>query len=301
MKTVYALLRSGRLMAGRRWQLTDEKRNAMNFDASGPCDVSGWEISPIPVAGRYPKYGLSNSGEKYIIKFAAYKQNGLEVPYHVSEYISCRVIKSLGYPVQEVALATFHGKPGCLIKIFDKPVITLMGLGTSTLSNENLVYDLDSLKDLFYEGRYETDFDEYLWDTFLCDAFVNNLDRHPNNWGFFKKGGLFRRAPLFDCASSLYSVNAFSLSKMGDLDEYIKKFGNSAISYKGERRSFAEIIINEKSGVFIACLRKFASRIENFNFLCVNQVGMAWPRYSGYLEFVSGFLKRQVKWFESAI
>ena len=73
----------------------------MISDKLGPHDVSGWELNPVPVAGRYPKIELLNDNKRYIVKFAAYKQNGLEIPYHVSEYIACRVIKSLGYPVQK--------------------------------------------------------------------------------------------------------------------------------------------------------------------------------------------------------
>jgi len=266
-----------------------------------PYDISNWKLNPIPIAGRYPKHELSDASERYIIKLAAYKQNGLEVPYHVSEYISCRLIKSLGYNVQDVFMADFHGQPGCLIKIFDDPLITFTGLGTSTLSGENMIYDLDALGDLFHEGRFHSNFSEYLWDTFLCDAFINNLDRHPNNWGFFKRDGIYMQAPIFDCGSSLYSVNAFSLIKMDDMDSYISKFGNSAISYKGERRSFKDIIINEKSISFTSRLHAFVSRIGGIDYSCMENVRKYWPKYSEYVDFINAFIIRQVKWFESLI
>jgi len=135
----------------------------MNFEQNEPFDVSNWEISPYPVAGRYPKLELFNSGKRYILKLAAIKQNQIEVPYHVSEYISCKLLKSMGYDVQEVAMATFHGNLGCLIKTFDDSLITFMGLGTSTMSKENLIYDLDALSDLFNEGKFVSNFEEYLW------------------------------------------------------------------------------------------------------------------------------------------
>jgi hypothetical protein len=174
-------------------------------------------------------------------------------------------------------------------------------LGTSTLSGENLHYDLDALGDLIHEGKFESDFNEYLWDTFLCDAFINNIDRHPNNWGFFKRDGVYRQAPLFDCASSLYSINAFALSKMSDLESYILKFSNSAIHYKGIRHSFAEIVLQEKSKVFTACLQEFKSRLRNIDFSCIDNVKLSWPQYAAYADFVRTFFERQVKWFESAV
>ena len=266
-----------------------------------PVDVSGWEINPIPAAGRFPKLELSDQGKRYIIKFAAYKQNGLEIPYHISEYISCRILKSLGYDVQDVALAIFRERPGCLIKTFDDSLITFNGLGPSTMSQENLIYDLDALSNLFNEGKYDSDFDIYLWDTFLCDAFINNLDRHPNNWGFFKSNGVYKQAPLFDCASSLYSVNAFSLNKMIDIEDYVNKYGNSAIYYKGERHTFKSIITNEKSEIFAARLNNFVSNIGRINFSSLNTVSRIWPLYSDYLDFVGAFLEKQVIWFESIV
>ena len=138
----------------------------MVSDSFGPVDVGDWELSKRPIAGRYPKRELTRNGKSYIIKFADYKQNKREVPYHISEYISSRLIKSLGYAVQEVAMATYRGNIGCLIKVYDEPLITFEGLGTSTLSGKNLLYDLDLLGSLFDEGKYAEDFEAYLWDTF---------------------------------------------------------------------------------------------------------------------------------------
>lgn len=185
----------------------------MVSDSFGPVDVSNWELSKRPITGRYPKRDLKSDGKSYIIKFAEYRQSKKEVPYHVSEYISCSLIKSLGYEVQEVAMATYQGNIGCLIETYSEPLITFEGLGISTLSGKNLLYDLDLLNSLFNEGKYAEDFEAYLWDTFCVDAFITNLDRYPNNWGFFKRENLYYNAPLFDNASSLYSLNAFSLGK----------------------------------------------------------------------------------------
>lgn len=141
-------------------------------DAVEPFDVSGWKINPVPIAGRYPKIELLNADKRYIIKFADYRQNGNEVPYHVSEYIACRLIMSLGYAVQSVAMVTYHGNPGCLIEIFEKDLITFDGFGTPTMSNRNLVYDLDILHELFPENKYNGNFPEYIWDTSVLTAYA---------------------------------------------------------------------------------------------------------------------------------
>ena len=269
----------------------------MVSDSFGPVNVSNWELSKRPIAGRYPKRELTNNGEAYIIKFADYKQNKREVPYHVSEYISSRLINSLGYHVQKVDMATFQGNIGCLIKTYKEPLITFEGLGTSTLSGKNLLYDLDLLHSLFSEGKYAEDFEAYLWDTFCIDAFIANLDRHPNNWGFFKRKGIYHKAPLFDNASSLFSLNAFSVGKMADFENHIKKFSNSTIAYKGERQSFERIILSETSSVFAARLRIFKTRLSKLDLTSLGKVSKHWPQYNGYLDFVETFIERQVNWF----
>ena len=269
----------------------------MKTESSGPVDVSGWELNPVPIAGRYPKIELINDDKRYIAKFASYKQNGMEIPYHVSEYIACSVIKSLAYPVQVVAMAEYRGKPTCLIEVFDTALITFDGFGTPTMSQANLIYDLDVLHELFPEGKYNGNFLEYIWDTFLCDALVHNLDRHPNNWGFYRIEGLYVKAPLIDCASSLYSINAFETAKMRDIESWISKFGNSAIHYKGIRSSFRDIIRAETSVQFKASAAKFKLALANLDTSCLESVERYWEQYKKYIVFVREFLERQVDWF----
>ena len=266
-------------------------------DSHEPLDVSEWELNPVPVAGRYPKVELLKDDRKYITKFAAYKQNGTEIPYHVSEYVACRLIRSLGYNVQEVAMVEYYGSPACLIKVFDTALITFDGFGTPTMSQANLVYDLDILHELFPEGKYNGNFSEYIWDTFLCDAFIHNLDRHPNNWGFYRIRVLYEKAPLIDCASSLYSLNAFETGKMQDLETWISKYGNSAIHYKGKRSSFQEIILEETSPQFKASAAKFKAALVNLDTSCLDLVSKYWEQYTDYALFVRKFLDRQVCWF----
>lgn len=270
----------------------------MVSDIFSPVDVSKWELSMRPVTGRYPKRELTNTGKSYIVKFADYRQNKREVPYHVSEYISCKLIKSLGYEVQEVDMAVYQGNPCCLIETYVEPLITFEGLGTSTLSGNNLLYDLDLLHDLFNEGKYADNFEAYLWDTFLVDAFISNLDRHPNNWGFFKRKGLYYKAPLFDNASSLYSLNAFSLGKMKDMEDYIKRFSNSMIAYKGERHSYESVLLSKPSPVFEERLTVFKERLTGLELDSLSKVKKHWQQYNSYIDFVEIFIERQVAWLE---
>lgn len=269
----------------------------MISDNLGLHDVSSWTVDPVPLAGRYRKIQLLHRQRKYIIKFAEYRQNGEEVPYQVSEYVAGRILKSLGYDVQEVAMAIYYDQPVCLIETFNKPLITFEGFGTSTLSGENLLYDLDILHELFPEGKYSGNFSEYVWDTFLCDAFIHNLDRHPNNWGFYKENNMYTRAPLIDCASSLYSLHAMKPDKMHDIESWILRFGKSAIHYKGERTTFQKILTSENSEQFKLSASKFKTSLATIDYSCLTHVTRYWPQYGPYIDFLHKFLERQVEWF----
>ena len=273
----------------------------MEPGAKYPVDISRFEVCINPVAGRYPKLRLTNNGRNYIVKFAAYRQNGLEIPYHISEYAASRVINSLGYGAHEVWLAVFRGRPGCLVKLFDEPLFTFGGLGTSTLSGENLPYDLDLLEGIYDDGKFTDVFTSYMWDTFLLDSFILNLDRHPNNWGFHKLGGLYEPAPLFDNSSSLYSLYAFDLGKITQLERHIEKFSFSKISYKGERMSFRQVLLEEKSRIFQSRLELFIKRLASLDLGFLSIIKNTWPVNAPYTEFIQNLLGEQVKWFETEL
>ena len=263
-------------------------------------DTQGFELTGRTLAGRYPKQEFKDAvtGKIYIVKYADGGQSRHAIPYHVSEYLSSGILNSIGVKSQVVHLSTIEGVEVCAIEKFAEELITFTALGESTLSGNNLNYDLDVLGELIAERKYEGDFYDYLWDTFLADAFVNNLDRHPNNWGFFRRDGLYVQSPLIDNASSLYSINASSLNKMYDLEKYIKKFGMSQVKYMGEKRSFENIITTETSVKFRKRLENFVGNMKNLDYSYLDFVSSVWPVYEPYIAFVRRFIERQVAWFE---
>jgi len=270
-------------------------------DISNPVNLDTWKLNIAPITGRYPKLELQKNNQNYIVKFAAYRQNGQEVPYHVSEYISSKIITSLGYSAHEVFMAELKGRHGCLIKVFAEELTTFGGFGSSTLTSENLPYDLDLLHELSREDKFTADFEMYLWDTFCVDAFIINLDRHPNNWGFFKRDGIYYPAPLFDNASSLYSLNAFDLGKMENLEDYIRKFSKSMVQYQGERYSFEYILQTQNNSILQQRLAIFKQRLGQLNLDCIKKMEKEWQEYQPYLDFVKRLIERQVNYFETQL
>ena len=264
---------------------------------SSLLDVSKWTVKPYPNAGAVPKLFITDGARDYMLKFAKKRQNGTEIPYHISEYISCRLAKSIGYNVQDVSLVIYHGQEACLIELFDEELITFTGLGISTLDEQVLQYDLDLVDETVKSEKFLFDVRRFVWETFLLDSFICNLDRHPNNWGFFRRSDGYVRAPLFDLGSSLYSINACSLPRMKDIDGYIKSYSGSAVKYQDNKHSFRNIIISEKDGKLSELYQPFVSWLNNLSTSCIDSVAVLLPRWEKYCSFVHEFISIQKRWF----
>ena len=260
-------------------------------------DVSNWEVKPYPNAGAVPKLFVTDGNKEYMLKFSKQRTSGAEVPYHISEYISCSIAKSLGYNVQGVSLVTYHGQEACLIELFDDVLITFTGLGVSTLDEQELQYDLDLVDETMKSAKFLFDIKSFVWGTFLIDSFICNLDRHPNNWGFFKGNGGYVKAPLFDLGSSLYSINARNLSKMNDIESYMAKFSGSAVKYKNVKCSFRDIIVAEKNRKLLGLYESFVASLDSIDTSCIDAVAELMPRWEKYCEFVHKFISLQKEWY----
>jgi hypothetical protein len=267
-------------------------------NVSGILDVSDWTVLPYPNAGAVPKLFITNGEKEYMIKFAKQRKQGADIPYHISEYISCRIAKSLGYAVQEVSLVIYHGQEACMAELFDDVLITFAGLGVSTLDEQDLQYDLDLVDETVKAEKFLFNVQSFVWETFLLDSFICNLDRHPNNWGFFKQGDGYTRAPLFDLGSSLYSIHAGSLSRMKDIDAYVNSHSGSAVKYKDKKRTFREIVKDESNGKLFPLIGPFVSSLSGIDTACVDDVAKAFPRWKEYCLFVRKFIDIQKGWFD---
>lgn len=262
-------------------------------------DVTNWIVKPYPSAGAVPKLFITDGAKDYMIKFAKQRQNGEDIPYHISEYIACRIAKSLGYAVQEVSLVTYHGQEACLIELFDDILVTFTGLGVSTLDEQNLQYDLDLVDETVTSEKFLFDVQKFVWETFLLDSFICNLDRHPNNWGFFKQKDGYVKAPLFDLGSSLYSINACSLPRMKDIDGYIEKHSGSAVKYKDEKHTFRNIVSKELNSKLSSLFETFVSKLSGIDVSCVDDVAAAFPNRKDYCSFVHEFINIQKRWYNA--
>ena len=226
---------------------------------------------------KFKYYGGKNGGkiciiynkENYMLKFPSMKDTFInEHEYSnscISEYISCNILKTLGLNVQETILGTYKinnnekivvackdfTSDGTIFKQFaelknSQIETSKNGYGTElseiieTIENQ-LIYDVKKLKDFF-------------WDMFIADSLIGNFDRHNGNWGFLinenqKKIDI---APIYDCASCLYSqLTDENISKIINDEEEMNArvfvFPTSALKLNDKKINYFEYINSVKN------------------------------------------------------
>lgn len=137
----------------------------------------------------------------------------------LSEYLGCKIIKSVGLDVQNVILGQYITDEGKIKIACACEDVRKEGEYLSQLSTLNLSYPegkrQKSIKISGVEKFAETNEflkkDEVLsffYGQMIMDALIANPDRHTGNWGILtnKNTGECRMSPIFDCGSCLNAL-----------------------------------------------------------------------------------------------
>lgn len=272
------------------------------FGAKTLRDVSNYNVSATTPGGAQDKLILEKNGTLYLIKFNPKKQNGYEMPYHLSEHISCCISNQLGYPAQQTELVLYKDEICVLISLFDKPLITFNGLGSSTLEHEKLNYDLDFILDTIKESKFK-ELSNFIWNTFFIDSFVGNSDRHPNNWESFRerRDGAYIPAPLIDFGDSLFSLKADKLKSTTLAEDVITKWSPSAIKYKDKKYNFRQLLLEIEDLHFEGAKKVFKDNLKQLDLCFIDDLKSLDNRYIEYLSFVINMLNTQKEWYQEVL
>lgn len=231
---------------------------------------------------KYNYYGGKNGGkicinyndEDYMLKFPS------DSNYSFSEYVSCRIIKSLGLNVQETILGEYiknnevknvvackdFVKEGFQLKQFaelknSQIETSQSGYGTElkeileTIENQSIL-NIDELKNFF-------------WEMFIADTLLGNFDRHNGNWGFLINNSTKEAfiAPIYDCASCLYpKLDDEAIKTIINDEEEMKKrvliFPNSALKINNEKINYNEFISSLENNDCNKALLKIYPKID---------------------------------------
>lgn len=230
------------------------------------------------------KISIVYNNEIYMLKFPALPTRTNEISYTnscVSEYIGCKVFKSVDIPVQDVLLGMYTTKTGKV-----KTVVACKDFAINGL----VLQDFASLKNRIVDSErngYGTDLEEILltideqqmldrqllnnrfWDMFIIDALIGNWDRHNGNWGFLYDSitDSISLAPVFDCGSCLFPqadeyMIKETLENKGKLNDKVYNRPTSAITIQGKRINYFDFISSCSNEDCNLALRRIYPRID---------------------------------------
>lgn len=166
---------------------------------------------------------ILDDGNKYLLKLPdPIREKNRVISYinnSVSEYLGCKIIKSIGLPVQDVILGEYtttasNGKKKTYIACACKNIVPenyfLSEAEKTTLGNDEdsksaqkpSFQTLDKIVENISDIS-STEVKEFYAKQFIVDAFIGNPDRHNGNWGFLTGINGNKIAPIYDCGSSL--------------------------------------------------------------------------------------------------
>ena len=180
-------------------------------------NIDGIEISYRSYAGAGKKYSIRDNGEYYLLKLPErIRQKNRDTSYAnscITEYISCKVIKSLGLDVQEVYLCTYNNDIVVACKDFllkDESLGSFLELQNKVnhINSDNKGVSLEKTLQFIKEQEVvkPDEMEKYFWDMFIADALIGNTDRHSNNWGYIfnEETNIRRMSPIYDCGAGLF-------------------------------------------------------------------------------------------------
>lgn len=228
-------------------------------------DFTNCEINKFKYYGgkNGSKICIVYNNQDYMLKFPSLNDNDAEQTYAnncISEYVACKIIKSLGFKVQDTILGTYNlnGNTKVVVACKDFTSFGVVLRQFAELKNsqiesskngygtelEEVIQTIESQQ--ICDVNYLKDF---FWDMFIADTLVGNFDRHNGNWGFLINERLkeVEIAPIYDCASCLYpQLTDERIKKIIDDEEEMNArvfvFPNSALKIDDKKINYYDFI-----------------------------------------------------------
>jgi hypothetical protein len=245
-------------------------------------DYSHFPLNNKLYSGAEKKIGITIGHEDYIVKFQKKTAHGFR-NNHISEYLGCRIMQSMGFDVQEVYLGTFKDHEVVVIKDFVKAneqFVAFNDLGESSIEadREKFQYSYEDITQILSLNNKLEDPNitiQQFWNLYILDALLGNFDRHGGNWGFIKVNNKYTLSPIFDNGSCLYP-NLTDIDEMqkiihsvNETEKRIFMFPTSQIKLNGQKSSYYEVI---KSLKFKECNQALSYINELYNQDNINSI-----------------------------
>ncbi|WP_288795265.1 hypothetical protein [uncultured Megamonas sp.] len=223
------------------------------------------------------KKGVLFKGNPYMLKI---EHNGKKNSI-LSEYISSKVYSMLDIPTQEVILGKIYDnereKLCVACKDFKKKdeylyeFLTIKNTVLTENSSNGFSTELIEILEAIDRQNFcpSGEVRERFWTMFVVDAYLGNFNRHNGNWGFLvnEKTGTKQLAPIFDCASCLYTE--FTDEQLQDflnvpnkLEKGIYTFPKSVIKQNEEKINYHEFFQTTLNDDCLEAVKKMIPKIE---------------------------------------
>lgn len=209
-------------------------------------DFSNCEIN------KYKTYGGANGNkiaiiygnDQYMLKFPPPPKSNKTISYTnscISEYISCNIIKILGFEVQETLIGGYEDKIVVACKDLEENGFSLFEFAkikNSIIGSPGYNTELSEILYTISEQELvnSNSLLEFFWNMFVLDTYLGNFDRHNGNWGFLvnENTKTAKISPIFDCGSCLFPQNSEEqmyniIKSKEEIELRVFTFPNSAI------------------------------------------------------------------------
>ena len=142
------------------------------------------------LSGAFPKDNIVIDGENCIVKYPLKEENAI-LPLHLTEYISCKLIEQMEYPVQSTSLVNIYGKEAVKIKIFKKSICPVLSMGEYTLETYNIPgksLNNNTIEILESALKKESNAVDRVFEIIVIDSLILNTDRHLGNIAIYEDG-----------------------------------------------------------------------------------------------------------------
>ncbi len=228
------------------------------------------------------KIGITYHQQKYLLKFPPKPKANVELSYTnscLSEDIACKILKTMGFNVQETILGNYHQKTVVACKDFVEKGFKLAdfaSLKNTIIDSENNGYGTE-LNEILYTINEQKIYDihpnelrEFFWDMFIADTLLGNFDRHNGNWGFLVEDENSRNAtiaPIYDCGSCLFpqadlNLMQNTLNIKEELEKRVYAFPTFAIKMNNIKINPYDFLTQTDDPNCIKSLKKITERID---------------------------------------
>lgn len=160
-------------------------------------------------SGKSKKTQIIYNNKSYLVKYRK-KENGKDIFFDFSEYISCKIFESFGLETQNVILGEIKGKDCVACQNFLKDNEVLQEFSNfinnsaygKEYSFEKILNTIDTHPNIFNKE----DVKEKFWKMYILDSFLGNSNRSSSNWGFVvsAKQKYSKFSPIYSCGFCLY-------------------------------------------------------------------------------------------------